>query len=293
MNLRGTTNTEQLPRRLQSLKHGDATHDFWCDKALPFVESRRACHSRACYRLHHHATFSIGAVDAGSSVFTGANDSPTTLLPGALIFIPAERAHSCNPTADAAWSYQMLHLDLSWLQTMRQEDVGAASIAPEPVRIVSDPSSYTRFCQLNTLLFSKASSHDKEAALIEFIGDMDAQQGLHIEAKRGPAGLAAQIQPALAYLRAVPADSIRLIELARLTGLSRYQLIRAFRAVTGLTPHAWQLNERINLARLRIREGDDFADLAYGLGFSDQAHFQRVFKAYAGVTPGSFRDIAA
>jgi len=70
--------------------------------------------------------------------------------------------------------------------------------------------------------------------------------------------------------------------------MSRYQLIRAFRAVTGMTPHAWQLNQRINLARERIRGGDRISDVAQHLGFADQAHFQRVFKAYAGVTPGCF-----
>ena len=48
--------------------------EIWRDPALPFVESRRACHSRACYKAHSHPTFSIGAVDAGLSWFTGAGD---------------------------------------------------------------------------------------------------------------------------------------------------------------------------------------------------------------------------
>jgi len=33
--------------------------------------------------------------------------------------------------------------------------------------------------------------------------------------------------------------------------------------------------------------------VALRLGFADQAHFQRVFKAHTGVTPGSFRRVAA
>ena len=45
---------------------------LWRDPRLPQVESRRACNSRACYKAHSHPTFSIGAVDAGSSLFTGA-----------------------------------------------------------------------------------------------------------------------------------------------------------------------------------------------------------------------------
>ena len=35
--------------------------------------------------------------------------------------------------------------------------------------------------------------------------------------------------------------------------------------------------------------GDSLSDIAHYLGFADQAHFQRVFKAHTGVTPGGFR----
>ena len=78
---------------------------FWHDAALPYVEMRRACHSRACYKPHAHPTFSIGAVDGGSSIFTGAGGTSVALHPGTLVFVPAERVHACNPAVDSAWSY--------------------------------------------------------------------------------------------------------------------------------------------------------------------------------------------
>lgn len=262
---------------------------FWRDPALPFVESRRACHSRACYRPHHHPTFSIGAVDCGTSVFTGAADGPIALHAGTLVFVPATRVHACNPTPGTAWSYQMLHLDTAWLAAIRQEYAGTAPTKTESVRIVTDRASHLRFCRLNALLFSHAPPHDKEAALIEFIGDCDAEQGMRVEIPCVPSHLAEQIRPALDCLLATPSTHIALHELAYLTSMSRYQVIRAFRTVTGMTPHAWQMNQRVNLARERIREGDAFSDVAYHLGFSDQAHFQRVFKAHVGTTPGRFR----
>ncbi|MGH8464494.1 MAG: helix-turn-helix transcriptional regulator, partial [Pseudomonas sp.] len=80
-----------------------------------------------------------------------------------------------------------------------------------------------------------------------------------------------------------------LAELAALAGMGRYQLIRAFRAATGLTPHAYQLNQRVNLARRWLRGGTPVAEIAYRLGFADQSHFQRVFKAHTGITPGVYR----
>ncbi len=262
---------------------------FWCDPALPFVESRRASQSRACYKPHHHPSFSIGAVDGGHSVFTGAEAGPVRLSPGALVFVPAERVHACNPAPDSAWSYQMLHLDAGWLQALRAEYADPAAMANEPVRLVEDPARYRRFCQLNAQLFSQADAADKEASLVEFIGDLDTQQGLHIHAADLPSQLAQRIRPALDCLRARPCANVPLTQLADLAGMSRYQTIRAFRKLTGLAPHAWQLNQRINLAKQLLRGQDGIAAVALQLGFADQAHFQRVFKAHTGVTPGCFR----
>lgn len=159
----------------------------------------------------------------------------------------------------------------------------------EPIRIVADPHVYACFCRLNALLFSQASPRDKEAALIEFIGECDRALGLHIDEPAIPARAAGLLSPVLEFLNHGATPGIELDELACLAGMSRYQLIRAFRAVTGMTPHAWLLNQRVNLGRQRIRAGESIADVAYDLGFADQAHFQRIFKAHAGVTPGIFR----
>lgn len=262
---------------------------FWRDPALPFVESRRACDSRACYRPHLHPTYSIGAVDAGTSLFTGAGDTPVVLHPGTLVFVPAGRVHACNPEPETAWSYQMLHLDAGWLQAVRAEDETRDGLAEEPVRVVTSPQTYAQFCALNRHLFSAAGAGDKEARLVEFIGDVGTAQGRCLARPDVPASLAMQIRPALDRLRDAPGESITLADLARLADMSRYQLIRAFRAVTGMTPHAWQLNWRVHLARKQMRGPAGMAQIAQHLGFADQAHFQRVFKAYAGVTPGRFR----
>ena len=260
---------------------------FWRDPALPFVESRRACHSRACYRAHSHPTFSIGAVDAGRSVFSGAGEQPIALHPGMLVFVPASRVHACNPAPDASWSYQMLHLDAAWLQATRAEY--ATTLTDEPIRILDEPGLYRQFCRLNDVLFSTADTAEKETALIEFIGDQDLTHlaGIHLPL---PDNVSRErLQPALRRLAKTPGADVPLDELASLAGMSRYQLIRAFRRSTGLTPHAWQLNQRINLAREHMRAGADIATVAQDLGFADQAHLQRVFKAHTGVTPGRYR----
>ena len=80
-----------------------------------------------------------------------------------------------------------------------------------------------------------------------------------------------------------------LADLARLAGLPRHHLIRAFRRETGLTPHAYLVDIRIRRARERLRRGESPGAVAAATGFCDQAHLTRAFKARLGVTPGVFR----
>lgn len=184
----------------------------------------------------------------------------------------------------------MLHLDAQWLMAVRQEDAVPLD-RPEAVtiRVTREPSIYVRFCRLNELLFSDASVHEKEAGLIEFLGDCDNASGQQIAVPAHALEYRQRLQPVLDMLRNKRTDESSINDLAQLAGMSRYQMIRAFRAATGLTPHAWQLNQRINEAREQLQAGEDLAEVAYRLGFADQSHFQRTFKAYAGVTPGRYR----
>ena len=56
-----------------------------------------------------------------------------------------------------------------------------------------------------------------------------------------------------------------------------------------MTPHAWRINDRLNLGRRLLREGEAVSDVAYAAGFSDQSHFGRNFLKLFGATPGQFR----
>ena len=82
---------------------------------------------------------------------------------------------------------------------------------------------------------------------------------------------------------------IGLEELARVAGLSRAHLIRAFRREFHITPHAFLTDKRVREARRLLRAGMPPAEVAFECGFADQAHFTRHFKARTGLTPGQYR----
>ena len=262
---------------------------FWRDPRLPYVESRRAVHSRACYAAHTHDTVSIGAVDSGGSVFT-SGALRRRLRPGSLVMVPAHCAHACNPDADAAWSYQMLHLDAGWVAALLRETAPEAPLPAQPC--VSDArTAYQRFCELNALLFSAAAPADKEAALVLYVGGRSwlGRPPRQAAPRLAPAGL----RRVEALLREARGQALPLVELAALAGMNRYRFIRAFRAATGMTPHAYQLDLRIVQARRLLRDGQSLSRIAQDLGFADQSHFQRAFKQRVAATPGAYRRAGA
>ncbi|MEA2732679.1 MAG: AraC family transcriptional regulator [Acetobacteraceae bacterium] len=83
---------------------------------------------------------------------------------------------------------------------------------------------------------------------------------------------------------------VTLEALAQECGLSRSHFARAFKTTTGLPPHRWLLDRRIERAReLLLNSALPIADVADLCGFADQSHFTRVFTNALGVSPGKWR----
>jgi AraC-like DNA-binding protein len=81
-----------------------------------------------------------------------------------------------------------------------------------------------------------------------------------------------------------------LAALAAEQGLSRYQLLRAFRTTMGIPPYAWLAQHRVHRARRLLESGLRPAEVASVVGFADQAHLTRWFRRVLGVTPAAYRN---
>jgi AraC family transcriptional regulator len=85
---------------------------------------------------------------------------------------------------------------------------------------------------------------------------------------------------------------IALEEIAKACGLSVSHFSRAFRKSTGLAPHAWLLQARVEHAMTLIRRRDQsLSEIALACGFVDQSHFTRVFVQRVGLTPRSWHRV--
>lgn len=90
-------------------------------------------------------------------------------------------------------------------------------------------------------------------------------------------------------LHARVADDLGVDELAAAVGLDRFQLSRAFRRHLGLSPHGYQVQLRLKIARRLLSAGWSPAAAAAEVGFADQSHLGRWFRRAYRVTPAAYR----
>jgi len=86
------------------------------------------------------------------------------------------------------------------------------------------------------------------------------------------------------------ADAIALEELAAEACLSPFHFSRLFQKATGLSPHQYVAERRLQEAKRMLAQGRlSLAEIALETGFGSQGNFNRIFRRRTGQTPGEFR----
>ena len=85
-------------------------------------------------------------------------------------------------------------------------------------------------------------------------------------------------------------DDMMIETLAIEAFLSPYHFARAFKVATGMAPHRYVTDRRLEYAKSLIADGRlPLAEIAVACGMSTQSYFSRWFKRCTGTTPGEYR----
>ncbi len=236
-------------------------------------------------RPHAHDHHCVALVTGGSSVVRFGGEAHA-VGQGQLVFIGAGFVHQCLPDHVAGWRFRMVQVDAAW---------ASDSGLPVPVRpcfLVRD-LTHARRKQLLACFDALADdTADPEETVLDILGqalcaDADAAVALH-----PPASAPDAMRAIARRLRERPDMPVRLQALAEQARTDRFSLIRTFRAHYGTTPMAWWNMQRLEEARRMLDAGHPILDIVHALGFSDQSHFSRLFKAHAGVSATQYRKSA-
>ncbi|MBR0796252.1 helix-turn-helix transcriptional regulator [Bradyrhizobium jicamae] len=98
------------------------------------------------------------------------------------------------------------------------------------------------------------------------------------------------LRRAIERLRSDSDADVSLAALASDAGLSRFHFCRAFKESTGLSPHAWLRQQRLEKAMNMLRDTDaPIATVATQLGYASQTAFTAAFRKLTGETPSDWR----
>ncbi|WP_132533965.1 AraC family transcriptional regulator [Rhizobium sp. PP-F2F-G48] len=261
---------------------------FWREPSLMGMECLSATFVTHAFAPHAHDTFSIGAIENGSQIATirGRREASG---PGDLYLINPGEFHDGVPGSEG-YRYRMIYPDAGLLREIL-EDVTGRALHPSPAfsrQILHDAPLAAAFHHAHRTLERRVGALEADESIYTVLAAMFLRHGSLI-LQPIDTQEATAVARARDYLRAHFRQDVGLVELARIAGLSRAHLIRAFRRAYHVTPHAYLTDCRIREARRLLRLGATPSAVAFDCGFADQAHFTRHFKARSGLTPGQFR----
>jgi AraC-like DNA-binding protein len=263
---------------------------YWRHSAVAGVDLLRARYVTHRYGRHAHETYTLGVIESGVEEFEYGGTLRTAGA-GAVALLNPEMVHTGQAGAPEGWSYRVFYpavevvagvaAELGWPGTpsfwpvvsYRQDSAALLRAAHQAAERGDRLASSTL---LHTALRGLLAAH--------------ADHGL-AGRRAGPRGgrAPAEVARARDLLGSRLTDPPSLDELAELTGLGPFALLRAFRAQTGLPPHAYLNQLRVREARGLLDAGLAPSDVAASTGFADQAHLTRHFKRVVGVPPGAYQ----
>ncbi|MFE6287299.1 AraC family transcriptional regulator [Streptomyces sp. NPDC057877] len=259
----------------------------WRYEELPGVDLLRARYVRKTFVRHTHEHFVIAAVVDGVEVFHhGGGDQYAGA--GALALVNPDTPHTGRAGVPEGWRYGAVYPSPEVVAEIAAETTLSRG-TPGFVRpVLDDP--YTvgvvhqvlRAAEEGNALAADTLLRVAVTRLLRRNGGTPPRRDVRTAGARN----AARAREILEARMAAPPSLERL---AGELGTSPFALLRAFRDVYGMPPHAWLTNARVERARRLLEAGTSPVEAAAAVGFTDQPHLNRHFSRIVGVPPGAYQ----
>lgn len=241
---------------------------------LPGVQAL-VTESARSFGRHTHDQFGIGVLmQGGQASHSWAGN--VEAVPGDCITVHPDEVHDGMPLSDQARRWFMLYMDPDFVASA----AGAYAFARPVLRDARLATLLLRTC-------TALADRQADALLVE----QEAMRLLALAAGRSFGKIEAPVRLRLArqLIDDCPSEQLSLDALAQAAGMDKFQLVRGFGRAFGLTPHAYLMQRRLQLARSLLAQGIPVVTAATDAGFADQSHLTRLFTRALGITPAAYR----
>lgn len=260
----------------------------WHSNELGQIECLRANYVTHSFAKHTHDGFAIGVIERGIEVFN-YRGKEYRAGKGQMILINPAEVHDGQGAEKDGWAFSIFYADPKVLQRAAMEITGKkVSIPFFKEAVINDKTSSRKLLHLHRTLENSNSILERESLILTTFAELISRQSEPAPIPTVTGREPRAILRAKSYLEENYMENISLAELASFAYLSRFHLIRVFKKHTGLSPHAYLEQIRVNRAKELLKSGMPIIDTAYELGFVDQSHLTKTFKKFAGTTPGQY-----
>jgi len=254
------------------------------------IETVRAHFEGHAYDPHWHDSYLVGITEQGLQQFNCRRQQHNS-TPGKVFLLEPGDIHDGTAPEAGGFTYRTLYLDPRWLDRELRAQFEeapdnaqlsfAATLAEDPRLAIATANAF------------EAMHHDelrivRQTALDHLLANLTSHLRWRTLITPDPR-LPLVAQRARDYLHSHLHQDIGLDDLARVTGVDRFRLSRAFKAAFGMAPHAYLIQLRLTRARHLLARGEAPVSVAAALGFADQSHLGRWFQRAYRMTPAGYR----
>ncbi len=265
---------------------------FWHAPDLGNLELLKATYISHTFSRHTHAGFVIGMIEHGIEVFYYRGETHYA-SPGDVVIINPDMVHTGHSGDERGWTYRMFYPSIEVIKKVSDDMSDTFGDMPYfKEAVIKNKPLAEKIRRLHHLLEHTQCSLERQSQFYEVMGQLILSHASNAPPLK-KAGLERKaVKYAVEHINDNLAENISLEALSAEVGLSPFYFSRIFQRHTGLPPHAYRKQQRIQLAKQLLRNKMSIAGVAAQAGFSDQSHLTRHFKQVVGVTPGRYIDPA-
>ncbi|CAB3794765.1 HTH-type transcriptional activator RhaS [Paraburkholderia caffeinitolerans] len=284
---------------------------YWRTPLLPGADLLTAEYHDHTFTPHWHEAYTIPVIEDGAECYHYRGAQHVAEAGSVPVINPGE-VHTGSRAVDEGWRYRVMYVPVDYLHTLAGEIAGRAQPLPWfDAEVIRDADLARRLSRAHQLLEADAdrrrtefalvpnASHALDApqpdllavegALLDALSTLLTRHARTREARLESTANEPRVEIMKALLAADLTEPLRVADLAQAVGLSPFHATRLFTQATGLPPHAWRTQLRLQRALGPLRAGASVAEVAAASGFTDQSHFTRHFRRMFGVPPGRWQ----
>lgn len=264
----------------------NGTINYFRDPSFPSVEVYKANKSKHIFPKHYHDdVYGICLMEKGASSCLGIDKY---VKEGEIVLINPGELHSGVPMVKEGVSYSMLYINIDYLKKLFHDFCPSSIEYPEfKKKIICKRDTIISLSSFVNSFSNQLDNIDKQSLLFETILKIFFNSKTRDTSKKEKLS-SNDFSMVKDFLASNLEKKITLDEMADIAGISKFHFLRLFKNSTGITPHIYRMQKRIEKSKNLLLDGASSLDIAMKLGFYDQSHFLNKFRDYIGATPTQF-----